>query len=137
MKNTICIAVLPVLIASLAVAAGCSSNSPDCLPEPITASPSSVQAGSTVTLSAPPAACDPGSDDRWQYTVLLMSEAQDEPARELLEIPAHLDGSFTGRVEIPAGYPISTATLLLEGGPWEPCDDLASCAAYSVTVTIE
>jgi hypothetical protein len=113
---------------------GCSGQ--ECLPEPLRAQPSTVASGSDVRLSALAASCDLGyQKGGTTYTAILGGVEFDE-TYDLGSFPVAADGSFETTLRIPEAVPPGSATVMVQGSPFDDCDDGGSCVGYSTDIEI-
>lgn len=130
---------LTLSIAMLSIAVtltACSPGSNKCAPAPLTATPASVSTGANLSISSPAAPCDLALADDATYEVRLISENDESQRTDVVVVPVASDGSFTAAVEVPAGFPIGNAQVLVTGSPLDSCDADASCAAYLTRVQV-
>ncbi|WP_025158248.1 hypothetical protein [Leifsonia aquatica] len=123
------VAVLPLMVG------GCA-RTPTCFPEAVTATPSTVTAGSTVTVSSTAASCDLGYSSAHTYTLRLTHR---ESTTQAVNAPVKPDGSFTATVPVPADFPHGTAYIAVTGTAYDDCADSGSgsCAGYGTTIDVE
>jgi hypothetical protein len=123
------IAALPLTLT------GCVST-PQCLPQPLITTPSSVAAGSTVTVSSKAASCDLGYPSGHTYTLQL---GQGGVMTKAVDAPVKKDGSFAARLDVPSDFARGTAYIVVKGSTYDDCKDTGSgsCAGYTTKVTVK
>ena len=132
-RRSIAIGAIVVLSLLTAGLSGCAT-APRCFPAVLSVSPSSAAAGSSVILSSPAANCALNYWDGHTYSVTL--SAQKVTSQPVVASVAR-DGRFSKKIPIPADFPSETAYLIVTGSPYDECEDGASCAGYSATVTVK
>jgi hypothetical protein len=139
-----------IVVAGLAAAlaltlAGCGSSArlriDRCLPAPLEVTPPGPDAGTTVTISSPPADCDLGYSDGHTYSVTLMAPgAPGTPGTRTppVEVEVAADGSFSVPLAIPDDFPRGDASVVVSGSPYDECgkDGTGSCAGYTAAVRV-
>ncbi|OIH83409.1 hypothetical protein BLJ79_15085 [Arthrobacter sp. UCD-GKA] len=123
-------------LAGSFLVSGCASSNP-CLPEPMSASAAAVEAGASLVVSAPSATCNLGYGPETTYGLTLISVVPPAWPPVSIRVPVNQDGSFSTRVRIPKDFPAGDATVLVTGSPLDGCGTEGSCAAYSVSFTVQ
>lgn len=117
-----------LLLSSLA---GCSSQpgDADCLPVPLTVSPSpDVVLGQKVTVSSKGFACEP-SDRHGLETIVGLGHT-------LVRVPIRPDGSFTATFQVPADAPVGPTGIIAFGPTMYLCHPGEDCASYAAGFTV-
>lgn len=114
-----------VLACALGVlATGCQppfSGAPPCRPPAYVVDPASVEAGETITVSAPDATCDPRYGERAQIQVELLDDQNEVILTELA--PMGDAGSFEHTLRIPAGTKPGSYGISATPHDIDWCDD--------------
>jgi hypothetical protein len=129
---------LPMLAAALLLLVGGCSAPPTentCVPGALSASPTQVEAGGTVTVSAAPASCAIEFTDGRRFTLDLGSVGSSD-VLWTDEVPVAQDGTFSTVVHVPPHVPAGSAYVRVAGGYRFSCDDTGSCADDSVSIQI-
>ncbi|WP_404285953.1 hypothetical protein [Glutamicibacter arilaitensis] len=126
------------LVLASSLVSSCSRDDL-CLPAPLAVSSPGVEAGSTLTVSAPPATCDLGYAAGKTYILDLIPENQNPGMQDLKAqyVRVNADGSFSADIMVPVALPPGDATVLVAGSPLDDCGTSGSCAAYSIAFKIE
>lgn len=120
-------------VACAGLVSGCARGSP-CLPQPLVVSPTTVSAGSGVTVSSPPAECDLGYGTSTTYNLSLLGDGA--AAVDQGTVVVARDGSFVADMDIPPDFPPGPTTILVTGSAFDACHDEGSCAAYVEQLTV-
>ena len=138
-RGRVCLLTVVLLAAAgLAAYAGLQlGDGKPCLPSPMTASPSRIVVGRTVTVSSPPFACPASYPAGKQYSLLLALVGRAAP-KSLGRVPVERDGSFRASLVIPRDAPPGEALIVVSGSAFDDCRDTAggSCAGYTVVLTL-
>ena len=131
-------------LALTTVLGGCARQAP-CLPEPLTVSPATAPAGSSVEVSSPAAACEIDYPPGTQYALTLRSLAElDSPGgaddAPTTVAPVAENGEFSATVDIPPDFPKGLAIVGIRGSTFDECGKNpppgVSCAGYEVVLTV-
>jgi hypothetical protein len=138
-RGRLCLlAVFLLTAAGLAACRGVQlGDGNQCLPSPMTASPSQIVVGGTVTVSSPSFACRASYPAGKQYRLLLAEVGRAAPW-SLGRVPVGRDGSFRASLVIPTDAPPGEASIEVSGSAFDDCGDTAggSCAGYAVALTL-
>ena len=122
---------------------GCSSPA-RCLPQPLAASATVVERGSTVKVSSPKASCDLGYKAGHTYAITIASEGSPSsgtptpgPQTTPTTVTVNVDGSFATTVPVPVDFPIGPASIVVKGSPLDSCEDAGSCAGYAKEISVK
>ena len=122
---------------------GCSSPT-RCLPQPLTASATVVERGSTVKVSSPKASCDLGYKAGHTYAITIASEGSQSsgkptpgPQTTPATVTVNVDGSFATTVPVPVNFPIGPAFIVVTGSRLDRCEDTGSCAGYAIGISVK
>lgn len=121
------------LLATIALSGCANAWGGNCLPAPLSLTPSTATAGATVTLSADGAKCKAGSGRHYQVSITHL-----DVRRPVGEVTPESNGSFHFAFAIPGDLPAGTYVLSVSGSALDDCPDAhASCAGYWTDLTIE
>ena len=127
-----------VAVAVATVLSGCSGFGAitlrTCLPARLHVAPAIAAPGEMVTVSSGPADCDLGYQDGHVYTLSIVVPRHRSPAAT---VTVDTRGRFTTTLTVPADFPEGDAAVVVDGSPYDHCDDTgASCAGYSAALAI-
>jgi hypothetical protein len=132
-------------IAAVVLAGGVSgcgaAPAERCLPAPLTASPTTVAPGGTVTVSSPAVDCDLGYGSGRTHSIAVTSDAPLTDGGVAFtrgdEFVVGADGAFRREIVVPADIAPGPASVSVQGSAIDDCDDGEySCAAYQVPITV-
>ena len=112
---------------------GCTSTT-GCFPASLSVTPTTASAGGVVMLSSPTAECPIGYATGHTYSVTLTNRGA--TGQPIIAAVAR-NGAFSIEVPIPADFPHGTAYIIVTRSPYDNCEDGASCAGYSVSLTVK
>lgn len=127
-----------VAVAVAAVLSGCSGFGAitlrTCFPARLQVAPAIAAPGEVVTVSSGPADCDLGYEVGHAYTLSIVVPGHRSPATT---VTVDTSGRFTATLTVPAGFPAGDAAIVVDGSPYDHCDDTrGSCAGYTAALTI-
>jgi len=129
---------IPVLGAAvLFLLCGCSvpETENSCVPGALAATPTIVEPGGTVTVTAAPAACAIEFTDGGRYT-LDLGRVGESGVLWSDRVRVAQDGTFSTVVHVPRDVPAGRAYVRVADGYRFSCDDTGSCADDSVSIQI-
>ena len=124
---------IAALLATIALSGCANTWGGNCMPAPLSLTPSTATAGATVTLSADGVKCEAGSGRHYQVSINHL-----DVKRPVGEVTPASNGSFQFAFAIPGDLPAGTYVLSVSGSTLDDCPDAhASCAGYWTDLTIE
>ncbi len=124
------------VIAALATCASPIPGASPCLPAPLQISPTTVTPGSQATISSGAFQCQASYPAGKTYDLIFGRQDQVGPT-DLGNYPVSHDGSFLATVTIPKTALPGQAYIVVQGSPFDQCNDgEGSCASYVVGVII-
>lgn len=137
--------VLLVAVLGCALAVGaCGATSSArrasvCPPSSLHIDPARVKAGSAVTVSSPPFACQGSYPAGHRYTLVLGQVGRAAPL-DLGAFPVSRDGAFRAVVQIPRRASPGQSYVDVSGSPFDHCAGTngvaVSCAGYDASVRV-
>ena len=131
------VGVLAVGATALLLLSGCSVPETEngCVPGALAATPSIVEPGESVTVTAAPAACTIEFTDGGRYTLDLGLVGESD-VLWTDRVRVAQDGTFSAVVPVPRGVQAGRAYVRVADGYRFSCDDTGSCADDSVSIQI-
>lgn len=130
-------ATLGVVVAFAALLTGCGTvevGPQKCFPSRVHVAPGTAAPGETITVSSEAADCDLGYREGHTYSVAVIAPHHRSPESV---VPVDGAGRFSAELTIPADFPSGDAWVVVEGSPYDHCDDThGSCAGYTTALTI-